>query len=180
MLGSLWTPCFPPHKSAMNIPWRPMLYSQCKTKKRPQITAHGSFKPRQRQDLTDPIAIEGHTESWFPASWPWFQVLALEPLSGSLFGLCLWHQGWHEGKECSEISKLLRELCKCRDEIFCPSSCLVVCQPTKSHHCTSLLWVHPWPGTQLCVTHSPLLTWSFSSSFGLPSLLKSFLSFCLN
>lgn len=65
----------------MNIPRRLMLKSQCDTKKRPQITAHGSFKPRQRQEPMDTVAIEGHIQSQFPASRPRFQALASETQS---------------------------------------------------------------------------------------------------
>lgn len=68
----------PPNKLAMNIPRRLMLKRQCETKKRPQITAHGSFKPRQRQEPMDFIAIEGNIQRQFQAPQPWFQALALE------------------------------------------------------------------------------------------------------
>lgn len=87
LADKLMNNCLPPNELAMNIPQRLMLKSQCETKKRPQIMAHGSFKPRQRPEPMDTVAIEGHIQSQFPAFWPWFQALALETQS-------VWQSVW--------------------------------------------------------------------------------------
>ena len=99
--GKLMNSLSPTQQAGHEHTPRLMLKSQCETKKRPQITARGSFKPRQRQEPMDTIAIEGHIQSQFPASRLWFQALALETQSvwQSVWVLPL-ASGWAGGGNC--------------------------------------------------------------------------------